>query len=86
MDSGTLTTKAFRFAGKDFFVNGVGPITVRFLDGGGKALGTSQLKGDSLQHKVLFDGKSLDKKVRDNIVRLQFTVGEGGHLYSFLAR
>ncbi|MEP6662588.1 MAG: hypothetical protein ABJC04_02890, partial [Verrucomicrobiota bacterium] len=83
VDSGTLTIKPLRFAGKNLFVNGLGKITVSLLDEKGKVMGTSEVKGDSLQHKILFDGKSLEKKARKIALRLRFTIGEGGRLYSF---
>ena len=42
------------------------------------------IAGDSLNHKVLFEGgRSLRDVAVDGVAQLRFTVGEGGRLYSF---
>ncbi|MEO6436751.1 MAG: hypothetical protein ABIP55_13460 [Tepidisphaeraceae bacterium] len=86
VDGGTLTTRPLRLEGHELFVNGIGPITVTLLDGKGAALGSAEVTGDSLRHKVSFAGKRIGDALRDNTGRLRFTVLEGGRLYSLETR
>jgi hypothetical protein len=79
VDAGTITTAAMRFAGKELFINGVGPIMVELLDEQRKAVATAQVTGDSLQHRLPFE-------LAENPVRLRFTIEAGGRLYSFQSR
>jgi hypothetical protein len=86
VDGGTLTTKPLAIDGKELFVNGIGPISVEVLDGGGKVLGKSSVQGDSLRHKVTFDGRSLHDVTGGKPAQLQFNVDkddQDGQLYSF---
>lgn len=86
VDGGTLTTKPLTFHGRDLFVNGVGPIGVEALDADGKSLGAAEANEDSLRHRIVFDGKSLRDLAPGGVVRLRFTVRDGGGLYSFTVR
>jgi hypothetical protein len=44
----------------------------------------ASIRGDSLQHKVVFEnGRTLRDMASGGAVQLRFTVGEGGALYSF---
>ena len=86
VDGGTLTTKPLSFAGQDLFVNGVGPIIVEALKADGTKLAESTIAGDSLRHRVTFDGRSLGQIAPDGTVRLGFNVRPGGQLYSFAVR
>jgi len=86
VDAGTLTTKVLQCEGENLFVNGTGPIVVELLDGQEKVIGSETLSGDSLRHKMAFGGKSLRELASGNAVKLRFTVGDNGHLYSFSVR
>jgi hypothetical protein len=83
VDGGVLTTKPLSFKGQNLYVNGTGPIMVEVLDACGKRLGSSDIIGDSLNHKVKFAGKSLRKLSQRSPAKLRFTVYKGGELYSF---
>lgn len=97
VDGGSLITRPFQFDGHDLYVNGIGPITVEVVkvseqgvsQTAGNTVDVAELakatiSGDSLSHKVVFDGKrSLREVVPDGVMQLRFTVGEGGELYSF---
>ena len=87
VDRGSLVTRKLNFDGRDLFVNGVGPITVEVVKSAVSdvtKLASATIRGDSLQHKVVFDGnRSLRDVAPDGMVQLRFTVGEGGALYSF---
>lgn len=86
VEGGTLTTKPLKPAGNELSVNAVGPVQVDVLDLAGSALARAEVKGDSIDHRVRFDGKTLGEVSADKPVRLRFTVGEGGRLYSFTVR
>jgi hypothetical protein len=83
VDAGTLTTKPMLIEGNKLEVNSVGPIDVEILTDAGQVLGKASATGDSLAHEIRFGGKSLAELKQGGIVRLRFTVGEGGQLYSF---
>lgn len=86
VSAGTLTTRLLAFAGSDLLVNGVGPIQVAALDRDENLLGETQIADDSLAHRVRFAGKSLRELSPDGQVRLRFTLGPYGRLYSFTTR
>jgi len=87
VDGGLLITRRLEFDGGDLFVNGVGPITVDVVDSSdpnAKALATATIEGDSLQHRVTFDGnRSLRDVAPGGLTHLRFRVGTRGALYSF---
>jgi hypothetical protein len=87
VDAGTLVTRKLAFAGRELLVNGVGPITVEAVKATGESLATlasAKITGDSLAHRVVFDGgRSLGDVAPDGVVQLRFTAGRGGALYSF---
>jgi len=85
VDGGTLTTRPLRSEGRDLSVNAVGPVRVELLDEQGASVGRAELRGDSLRHRVQFDGETLAEAIPDGAeaMRLRFTVEDGGHLYSF---
>jgi hypothetical protein len=87
VDGGSLVTRRLKFDGRDLVVNGIGPIEVEVVtmaDGVATKVAGATIQGDSLRHKVLFDGsKSLADVAAGGSVHLRFTVGEGGALYSF---
>ncbi len=87
VDRGSLVTRRMKFDGRDLYVNGVGPITVEVVssaDSGVTKLAAATISGDSLSHKVVFDGhRSLRDVAADAMAQLRITVGEGGALYSF---
>jgi hypothetical protein len=86
VDAGTLTTRPLQFDGSTLVVNGVGPIDVEVLASANQVLGKGTIKGDSLAHEVILNGKSLGQLKADGAVHLRFTVGDGGKLYSFCIR
>ena len=86
VEGGTLRTKQLSFEGKDLYLNAVGPVTVQVLDKEGQAVGLERIQGDSIRHKVLFDGKSLRDVVQGQIASLRFSISDGGKLYSFTIR
>jgi hypothetical protein len=83
VDAGSLTTKPLAFEKKNLFVNGIGPIDVELLDASSKVVAKATVQGDSLKHKVMFDGRALRDVAGGNTVRLRFAVRQGGQLYSF---
>jgi hypothetical protein len=88
VDRGSLVTRRLQFDGRDLTVNGVGPITVELVrtsDDKATPIATAgTISGDSLAHKVVFEGgKSLRDVAPDGVAQLRFTVGDGGALYSF---
>jgi hypothetical protein len=83
VDGGSLTTKPLSFVGDQLLVNGIGPIEVEAIGTQGDVLGKATVDGDSLKHKVAFDGKSLRGVAPQGVAALRFTVPEGGRLYSF---
>ncbi|HSW44614.1 MAG TPA: hypothetical protein VLM89_03480, partial [Phycisphaerae bacterium] len=86
VDGGILTTKPISFEGDDLFVNGIGPIVVQAIGLDGTKLGENTVSGDSLRHRVTFDGKTLRQLTTEGTVRLSFNVRPGGQLYSFSVR
>ncbi|MCC2671403.1 MAG: hypothetical protein K0Q72_3874, partial [Armatimonadetes bacterium] len=86
VDGGTLTTRPVTFEGAELELNAVGPVSVELQDAGGKRLGSATVLGDSVRHRVSFAGRSLQEAGGRGAVRLRFTVGEGGRLYSFTGR
>lgn len=86
VDGGTLVTKPLKFKGQELLINGIGPISVEVLDTDGKSLAVETVKGDSLQHRIRFKGKSLGLIAKKGVAQLRFTVEEGGQLYSFTVR
>lgn len=89
VDGGSLVTRRLTISGRDLFVNGVGPITVDVVRPAGNdvaKVASAVIRGDSLHHKVVFDGnRSLRDFATEGPVQLQFTVdgGGGGALYAF---
>ncbi|HZL88002.1 MAG TPA: hypothetical protein VFB96_06460 [Pirellulaceae bacterium] len=87
VDGGSLVTRRLKFDGRELVVNGIGPIEVDVVfvaDGVATKIASAAIQGDSLGHKVLFDGgKSLADLAAGGSVQLRFTVGDGGALYSF---
>ena len=53
------------------------------LDESGKPLASATVSGDSVQHLVQFNGKSLGQVAPPRPVRLRFEVRPTGRLYSF---
>jgi len=86
VDAGTLTTRPLSFEGNDLFVNGIGPIRVCVVDEDGTVLAAAAISGDSLRHKVAFDGRSLRGVAAKGVARLRFAVTDPGRLYSFTIR
>lgn len=87
VDSGTLITRRMKFDGRELSINAVGPIQVEVVapsDGGLISIAAATIDGDSLSHRVVFDGqRSLRDAAADGVAQLRFTVGAGGALYSF---
>ena len=87
VDSGSLTTRALKFDGRELYVNGAGPITVDLVNVNEEKvtkLASAQISGDSLRHKVVFDGgKSLRDAAPEGSCQLRFAIAQGGALYSF---
>ena len=83
VDGGAFTTKRLVFAGKNLFVNAVGPVVVETMDAAGQKRAQANVEGDSLRHRVAFDGKTLRQIAPEGVARLRFAVPEGGRLYSF---
>ncbi len=83
VDGGELTTPLFEFAGRDLLLNAIGPVRVWLLDRGGKAQASASVNGDSIQHRVRFDRKSLRESAPGGQCRLRFEVQSPGRLYSF---
>jgi hypothetical protein len=85
VSAGQLTTKPLLLEGDDLFVNAVGPLEVSVLKGG-QLVATARVQGDSLRHRVTYDGKSLRVLAGGAAVQLRFAVKPGGLLYSFTTR
>jgi len=83
VDGGTLTTRLLTFDGSDLAVNAAGPVDVAVLDASGRRLARASIDGDSLKHRVRFEGRSLRELAPDGLAKLKFTVQPGGRLYSF---
>lgn len=87
VDRGTLVTRRMKFDGRELSVNGVGPIKVELVapsDNQFTTVAEATIRGDSLNHQVVFEGqRSLREVAADGVTQLRFTVGEGGALYSF---
>jgi hypothetical protein len=87
IDRGSLVTRKLEFDGNDLYVNGIGPITIDVVsvaDSMATRLASATVRGDSLRHHIVFDGnRSLRDVASGGTVQLQFTVEEGGALYSF---
>ena len=83
IDAGTLTTKLFRFQGKNLFINAIGPVKIDVLSANGMLLGSQTITGDSIAQHVSFNSKDFYEIVDDDVVRLRFTIGAKGRLYSF---
>ncbi len=83
VDGGTLTTRHLKFSGDDLRINGVGPVVIELLTAEGKKIGGTAIAGDSLQHRIVFEGKTLRQLAPDGHARLAFNVRPGGHLYAF---
>jgi hypothetical protein len=85
VDKGKFRTKLLAFKGNDLYINSVGNVIIEVLDEDSKSLGITNLNGDSLRHKVTFNGKSLGELVPSGKAHLHFTVSDhgSGSLYSF---
>lgn len=84
VDAGTITTKPLALGGPELFVNGVGPIVVELLsDDGENVLGRAAISGDSVEHRVVFAPAVGLRELGGDRVRLRFSIGAGGELYSF---
>jgi len=86
VDHGMLTTRLLSFEGEDLFVNSIGPIVVEIVSNNLKTTAQHAINGDSLNHQIIFNGKSLRNLVPNGSTRLRFSVGEGGRLFSFTIR
>jgi hypothetical protein len=65
-------------------VNAAGPVEVELLFAAGeKKLSAARLEGDSLRHRVRFDGLPISDSLSKLPLRLRFRVGQEGRLYSF---
>ena len=67
-------------------MNAVAPVEVKVLGLQGRVTASARIIGDSIRHKIVFDGKSLIKVAPDRKAQLRFTVTPGGRLYSFTVR
>lgn len=87
VNQGTLVTRSLRFTGSELLINGKGPIQVDVVNSSERAskpLASATLSGDSLAHRVTFDGhRALKDVAPDGQIQLRFTVPAGGALYSF---
>lgn len=86
LDAGRLTTPPLRLEGEELFLNAVGPVSVDVLDASELLLESSRVAGDSLRHRVRFQGASLGKVAAGRTIRLRLEVSRGGRLYSFTVR
>ena len=84
VDAGTCTTRKLRFSGKELYVNAMGPVEVELLDDHGSILGHRYIRGDSLKHRVRFNGRMLKDVCPTGVARIRFRVTELGRLYSFV--
>ncbi|NJD02904.1 MAG: hypothetical protein FIA99_10010 [Ruminiclostridium sp.] len=76
---GTVRTKLLSTNGGALHINAAGRIAIRILDVSGNILEAASWEGDSTDAKAVQDiGKLLNKPVR-----IEFDLGEAGHLYSF---
>jgi hypothetical protein len=87
VDRGQLVTRRLKFEGRELAVNAVGPVTVEVVSAGEntfKSIAKADITGDSLAHKVAFDGsRSLRDAAPGGVAQLRFTIGKGGAFYSF---
>jgi len=86
VDAGTLTTPLLTLPGKYLVLNAIGPVQVEILSSTGEQLGLTTVTGDSLRHRVNFNGRMLGEFTQSQPVRLRFSIGGNGRLYSFLVR
>jgi len=91
VDAGTLTTPLRTLPGKHLVLNAIGPVQVEILSSTGEQLGLTTVTGDSLRHRVEFNGKFLGEITQGDVtqsrpVRLRFSIGGSGRLFSFLVR
>jgi hypothetical protein len=88
VNGGSLLTRRLHFDGDRLFVNGIGPIKIEagsLVDNRFVPTAVAQITGDSLSHPVLFNkGQSLRDVAPSGTVQLQFSVANGGTLYSFV--
>ena len=84
VDAGALTTRLLSFEGNDLHINGAGPILVEVLTVDAKLLASARVTGDSISHRVLFNGQTFGEVAGKRPVRLRFSVRPGGRLYSFV--
>jgi len=86
VDGGSLVTRKLKFDGNELVVNAIGPIEIDVVNSAeptAKVLASATIRGDSLHHRVAFDGnRSLRDVAPDGVVQLRFIVGDGGALYS----
>ena len=83
VNTGSLTTRPLTFDGSDLRVNARGPIRVDLLDPSGKQLGSAEIRGGSIRHRVRFGGKGIQQLAQRSPVKLRFTVGPDALLYSY---
>jgi hypothetical protein len=87
IDGGTLVTRRLTFNGRELSINGVGPIRVELVtanDNRFTTIAEATVSGDSLNHRVRFDGnRPLREVAPEGSAQLRFTVGPGGAFYSF---
>lgn len=86
VDWGALTTRPLVLEGNTLFVNSIGPVTVEVLGEAGSVIGTAEVVGDAIRHRVDFDGQTLRHIAGTNPIRLRFIVPPEGRLYSFAVR
>jgi hypothetical protein len=83
VDSGSLTTELLSFEGKNLYINAIGPITIKILDADDTVLGSQQVLGDALWHKIVISGKDIGEIAPNGKMKLRFNIGLNARLYSF---
>lgn len=86
VEGGKLTTKLLMFKGNNLYLNSVGPVRIDILDDQGNLLAQGFANADSLEQCITLGSRSLGDVIHHHPARLRFTVGAGGHLYSFSCR
>jgi hypothetical protein len=82
VDGGWLTTPVISCHGNRLTVNHKGPVSVALLNAAGRCAASCDLSGDALASPVAFSGCDFGERIARG-ARLQFSISEGGELYSF---
>ena len=83
VDGGTVVTRPIFTGGTNLFLNHRGKVNVQLLDLEDGVLAQAETSGDSIQHRVDFNGASVAGSAQSKVIKLKFIVPDGSELYSF---